>query len=303
LKQPQNHKVEFQSVNDLMSQIQLHAITSSGPRELAIPASSVASIHSLFEDLPVGVYTSLRTFRHNEFLHLADHLDRLEQSMALLGWKYILDRSRLRRALDQVCSAYPETDARVRLDILAQATGGPGIQSRELIGLFPFSPIPDQLYESGVHVAINRRLTRENPKVKLAEFAQRRRSFLADAPAAFESLMLDQDGFILEGTTSNFYAVKDGVVWTAADGILEGVTRKIVLQVAQEIAIPVCLKPVHVDEIGQIDECALSSSSRAIVPIVNIAGQTVANGHPGPVTRRLLDAYNAHVARAIAPAT
>jgi branched-subunit amino acid aminotransferase/4-amino-4-deoxychorismate lyase len=285
-----------------MKQIQLYAIMAGGPRELAVDAGEVASVHNLFDDLPVGVYTSLRTYEHDKFLHLADHLNRLEQSMALLGWDYKLDRTRLRHALQQVCDAYPGTNARVRIDILSQATGGPEVRSRELIGLFPFSPIPDELYEFGVRVAISRQLSRENPKAKLAEFAQRRRPFLADAPDAYETLMLDQDGYVLEGTTSNFYAVKDGILWTAAEGVLEGVTRKIVLQMAQELAIPICLKPVHVDEIGQLDECALSSSSRAIVPIVDIAGQTVADGRPGPLTGRLLVAYKAYVASAIAPA-
>jgi branched-chain amino acid aminotransferase len=285
-----------------MTDAQLHAVLAGGPLPLALPAGGVANIHALFDDLPVGVYTSLRTFKHNQFLHLADHLARLGQSMALLGWKYRLDDQRLRRALHQVCSAYPAANARVRIDILARAIETPGGRTRELIGLFPFKPIPDALYESGVRVAIASQLSRANPRAKQAQFAQERRPFLDSHPGAYECLLLDQDGYILEGTTSNFYAVKAGVLWTAGEGVLEGVTRRIVLNVAREAGIPVRLQAVHIDEVERLDECALSSSSRAIVPIVEIDGRTVAGGRPGPVTRRLLAAYNTYVASAIAPA-
>lgn len=285
-----------------MNDAQLHAIMPDGPHRLASPAAGVTNVHALFDDLPVGVYTSLRTFKHNQFLHLADHLQRLEQSMDLLGWAYRLDRQRLCRALHQVCSAYPAANARVRIDILAQAIDAPGGRTRELIGLFPFKPIPDQLYEKGVRVAIARQLSRANPKAKQAQFAQERRTYLDSHPGAYECLLLDQDGFILEGTTSNFYALKDGVLWTAGEGILEGVARRIVLKVAQDAKIPIRLQSVRIDDVDRLDECALSSSSRAIVPIVEIDGRTVDNGRPGPITRRLLSAYNAYVAGAIAPA-
>jgi branched-chain amino acid aminotransferase len=284
-----------------MNPSQLYAVIPDGPRALTLPAGA-RNIHELFDDLPLGVYTVLRTFEHEKFLRLDDHLDRLQQSMTLLGWEYRLDRQRLRWALHQVCRAYPAVDAQVRLDILAQSVSWSGHGSRELIGLFPFSPIPEAAYRSGVRVAIAERLSRELPRAKQAQFARERRSYLQDSPDFFECLMLDQEGLILEGTTSNFYAVKDGVLWTAGSGVLEGVARKIVLDVAEDLAIPVRLEAVHVDEIGRLDECALSSSSRAIIPIVNVAGQTVADGRPGPVARRLLVAYNEYVAGAIKPA-
>ncbi len=284
-----------------MQHIQLYMITPEGPRHLALPAG-ITNIHALFDDLPVGVYTSLRTFNHTQFLHLGDHLDRLEESMALLGWEYRLDRARMRRALHLVCAAYPGDNARVRVDVLAEDISRSGQHGREVIGLAPFSPIPEELYQVGVRVAIARQLTRDKPKAKQAQFARQRRRFLENDPDIYECLMLDQDGFILEGTTSNFYAVKDGVLWTAGEGVLEGVARKIVLRVAEDAAIPVRLQAVHVDEISSLDECALSSSSRAIVPIVNIAGQQVGDGRPGPIARRLLSVYNDYVARAVKPA-
>lgn len=111
----------------------------------------------------------------------------------------------------------------------------------------------------------------------------------------YEYLLLDDGGRILEGTGTNFWAVRDGVVYTAGEGVLEGVTREILLQIIPDLGYPVRLEAVGVDEIGTIDEAALSGSSRAFLPVVEIAGQPVGDGRPGPITRRILAAYNAFV--------
>ncbi len=281
-----------------MSAVQLYAVTDDGPRAVPIRAGS-REIHELFDDLPVGVYTALCTFGHNKFLHLEDHLDRLEQSMALLGWDYRLDRWRLRQALHQVCTAYPLPNARVRLDVLAEPALDLGGDERDMIALSPFEPLPEQVYEQGVRVGIAQKLSRDRPLIKKAEFVFERRKCFDENPNVYECLLLDDRGCMLEGTTSNFYAVRDGVLWTAGSGVLQGVARKIILNVAREQAIPVRLEPVSLGQVKKLDEAALSSSSRAIIPIVQIGDQTVGDGRPGPVTRKLLHAYNDYVARAI----
>jgi branched-subunit amino acid aminotransferase/4-amino-4-deoxychorismate lyase len=115
-------------------------------------------------------------------------------------------------------------------------------------------------------------------------------------------LLLSESGHILEGTGSNFYGARDGVVWTAGEGVLEGITRRIILDLLPGLGISLRLEPVHVDEIGRLDEAALSSSSRALFPVVEIAGQQVGDGRPGPVSRRILVAYQQFVAKNIRPA-
>ena len=65
-----------------MNPSQLYAVIPDGPRALTLPAGA-RNIHELFDDLPLGVYTVLRTFEHEKFLRLDDHLDRLQQSMTL----------------------------------------------------------------------------------------------------------------------------------------------------------------------------------------------------------------------------
>lgn len=303
-----------------MTQFQLFAVEDAGPRPLPVPPNAT-QFADLYRGLPLGVYDALRTFEHNKFLYLNRHLARTERSMALLGWKYALDRVRLLRALHAVVTAAewpPESgpEMRVRLDILAAPAESLGTASRELIALQPFMPPPPELYERGVAVDFAPGLHRANPLAKTADFAAARpvTSGLAqlesssqpttdepgEAPslsavAPYEYLLFDVHNYILEGTGTNFWAMRGGVVFTAGTGVLEGITREILLQLVPTLGIELRLEAVSVDEIATLDEAALSGSSRGFLPVVEIAGQRVGDGRPGPLGCRIREAYDAFV--------
>ncbi len=296
-----------------MANFQLYAIEDAGPRALPVPDDAVQFI-DLYRGLPLGVYDALRTFEHNKFLYLNRHLARTERSMALLGWTYRLDRARLLRALHAVVTAAEWPEMRVRFDVLAGPAEALSTTSRELIALQPFTPPLPELYERGVAVAFAAGLARERPQAKTADFAARRPTTaglrqieesgqlpVSGAQSAvnsepYEYLLLDSAGRILEGTGTNFWAVRDGVVYTAGEGVLEGITREILLQLIAGLDVPLRLEAVGAADIAALDEAALSGSSRALLPVVAIAGQPVGDGRPGPITRRILAAYNAFVA-------
>jgi hypothetical protein len=198
---------------------------------------------------------------------------------------------------------------RVRLDILAEPATSRGTDSRELLALQPFTPPPAELYETGVAVDYAHNLARHDPLIKRAEFAQRRLGVQGGGGTEqtshftiHEHLLLSENGRILEGTGTNFYGVREGVVWTATEGVLEGITRRIILGLLPGLGIPLRLEAVHVDDVGRLDEAALSGSSRALLPVVEIAGQKVGDGRPGPISRRILAAYQDFVAKNIRPA-
>lgn len=281
--------------------VQLFAVTQDGPERLH-PAKSPASIHDLPPDLPYGVYTALRTFQHNRFLELGAHLDRLQSSIERIGWDYQLNRAMLRKSLHLACTAYPLPDSRVRVDILAQAPASLGSESRILLTLAPFAPLPPSLYEEGVRVALAPRLHRPQPEAKRADFVLARRDYPLGRPEAYEYLLLNGQGQILEGSSSNFYAVRRGVLWTAEKGVLHGITRQIILSLAAGLGIPIRLQPAPLEELASFEEAFISSSSRALVPVVEVAGRRVGDGKPGEVTKELLRAYRHYVAREVRPA-
>lgn len=280
-----------------MSSYQLFAVEPNYIRPLPVP-DSVQSFADLFDGLQLGVYSALCTFNHNKFLYLDAHIARTVQSLQLLGWDYQLDESLLRNALHEVCTAYPLPNSRVRFDVLAEPPTHLGTDSRLLIGLIPFPGVPASYYEQGVAVDFAPALHRENPLAKTAVFAQARRQLAATA-AIYEYLLLNEKGQILEGTGSNFYGVRNNVLYTAGEGVLEGITRKIILDQATKLGIPICYEAIHRDEISLLDEAGISSSSRALLPVVSIAGQVVGNGRPGPICRKILTAYNNFVSQQI----
>jgi branched-subunit amino acid aminotransferase/4-amino-4-deoxychorismate lyase len=216
--------------------------------------------------------------------------------MALLGWEDELDETAVRHAIHTICMAAPYPEMRVRLDVLAEPAVALGSNSRVLLAIMPFTPPPAEMYAQGVKLDIASGLEREQPLIKTADFAVKRREYTS---GAYESLLVDEGGSILEGTGSNFFAVRDGVVWTAGEGVLEGITRQILLQIIPQLGIPLRLKPVLLADLPQLDEAAMSSSSRALLPVVEIGGQMIGNGRPGPITQRILRAYNDYVAQMV----
>ncbi len=291
-----------------MAGLRLYQVTAAGPRELPLSAEeSDRNVHDLLDDLPLGVYTSFRTFEHDRFLYLDAHLARLDESMALLGWTFRIDQGRICRALAESCRVFPHPDARVRIDVLAAAPARwdlerAGDEGRVLLALALFAPVPARCYEQGVAVATASTLKREIPQAKQAGFVLARRPFTEEGQRYFERLLLDEDGRILEGSSSNFYVVCDGMIWTAGAGALAGVARKTVLRIAHELGLPVEMQAWPLADLGAVQEAFLSSSSRGIVPIVRVDDRLIGTGQPGAVTRSLMIAYDRHVQEHIQPA-
>jgi branched-chain amino acid aminotransferase len=283
-----------------MDEVQLFAVTKSGAQRLVTP-TQVTSFDDLYNGLSPGVYSALRTFSHNKFLYLEAHIARTRRSIELMGWDLQFDERDLRQALHQVCTAYPLSDARVRFDVLAEPAYSFGTDSRVLIALLPMRTLPAHFYEQGVSVGLARGFSRQQPQAKTAAFALARREFARrqKETAPYEFLILDEAGHILEGMGSNFYGVRDGVVYTAGQGVLEGISRQIILELLPQMDIPLCQQAIHLDEISTLDEAGMSSSSRALLPIVKIAGQVIGQGQPGPICQRILTVYNQFVAERV----
>jgi len=275
-----------------MTEPQLYALTSSGPQPLPIPPGA-ADFTDLYQGLSLGVYSVIRTFHHNRFFQLDHHLARTVRSMRLLGWTYQPDEKRLRQAIHELSTAYPAPETRLRLDLLAEPVHLLGHESRELLALMPFTPPPPSLYTDGVAVGYATGLHRDNPLVKNASFANARKEAVRDS--VYEQFLTNAQGQILEATSANFYGVRDGIFYTADEGVLEGVTRRILLDLVRAQGIPVQLQPLLVAEVPTLDEAMISSSSRGLLPVVQIDTTRIGDGTPGPITRRLIAAYNAYV--------
>lgn len=246
--------------------------------------------------LPAGAYTTFRTYQRNKALFLEEHFQRLEASAALAGQAIRLDIPALRRHIRTALEKFSAPEARVRLTIPLDS-----FLKRMYIFVSALSvPTPAQR-ERGVTV-ITADFQRELPAAKLSNFIQSSQPLRDRLKEGYEEiLMVDDHNNILEGLTSNFYAVTNGVILTAGSGVLSGITRQIVLQIAAEEGYSIELVSPKLADFANFSETFITSSSRGVLPVTEINYHAVGSGQPGQITRSLMELYERRVAAEIEP--
>jgi branched-chain amino acid aminotransferase len=285
-------------------------VTARGLRERDVPAEAT-TVHEVLEGHPTGVYTALRTYGGDRYLELDAHLDRTDRSMELSGWPAganRVDRERVRRGL-QAVTVGSTGDLVVRLDVLppdaplAEARRESAeTDGRTVLSTAPLQPVPAEFLEHGVRLAVARDLHRASPLIKTADFALERRPFPLGTRECYDHLLLDARDRVLEATSANFHALVDGRLRTAREGVLEGITRALVLELARSLELVVEERAVLLAELSRATEAFLTSSTRGIVPVVGVEDVVVGDGRPGPRTRALRTALEAHALAESRPA-
>jgi branched-chain amino acid aminotransferase len=234
---------------------------------------------------PDGVYTVARTFQGHKTLLLDAHLDRLEESARLENIPSAFNRGQLRAALRELIKYSGNPDSRFRITI-------PRDQPNHLyLALERLNPVPDAVRENGVKVVTNH-LQRQNPIAKsTAWMSQREQAFAGLSSDIYEVILVNEAGELLEGTTSNFYAVLDGQLRTANEGILNGISRKALLGIIRDL-LPLNLTAVTLTDIPHLSAAFLTSSSRGVVSVVEMDGISIGGGKPESITQELAQRYD-----------
>jgi branched-chain amino acid aminotransferase len=247
------------------------------------------SLDEITRQLPEGYYSTFRTFDGaSRVLGLTAHLRRLYEPVATPE----VDEPFLRRQLSALLESYRPGEARVRVVMTKQG--------QVYLAITSLTPLPRVIYEKGVRVETTE-LQREHPRLKSTAFISRsdsERKHIAQE-GIFEALLV-KDGKILEGMTSNFFYVveRDAIppyIGTASNGILLGVTRETVIEIARGRGLDVKFQPLKLSQLEIINEAFITSSSRGIVPVIQIDQVTIGQGSPGPVTKELMAAYESYV--------
>jgi branched-chain amino acid aminotransferase len=246
------------------------------------PGLDAVSLH-----LPDGIYTTLRTYERDHILGLSAHLQRLVDSHFKLNKPRPIDLSKIRLALRQIIEQENQTAIRLRITT-------PFDSPDVYLSVEPFASYPPEFYSHGVQCATSH-LERATPEAKHTSFIAPSRGEKAQAdPDIHEKLMVNDQGEILEGFSSNFYAVLNGKLWTANEGVLAGVTRRVVLGEA-EGRIPIELKPITVNDLPAVREAFITSSGREVMPVRQIDEVLIPS--PGELTRVLMLRYRDHILR------
>ena len=250
--------------------------------------TQAATLDEMTRELPDGFYTTFSTIFHGtKVLGLHKHLERLYVPAAAQRINPAVDALTLRTRIAEFAKINLPSESRIRL-ILTKNDG------TLYVGVQPFQSLANEIYNSGVKV-ITSELTRESPRVKdtgfISSSIEQRKQLSEDV---FEILLV-KNGKILEGMTSNFFAIKGKTLVTAQSGILLGVTRRVILRLARGQGMSVDYRAPNIAPREKFDEAFLSSSSRGIVPIVSIDNGPVGQGRPGKWTRLLSKEYQVYV--------
>lgn len=249
-----------------------------------------------------GVFETMRSYGPRLFMR-DRHLARLFQSADAIGlrvpiplaqWADILQEALVRNEVGT-----DQRDAYVRITV-SRGVGDIGLDPAlcasptVVVMAKRLVPPASHFYDQGVAVLVAS--TKRNlpsalpPRIKTTNFLN---NILAKHEAiagnAFDSLLLNWQGHLTEGTISNLFFIQKSQLRTPAldCGLLDGITRQIVIQLAQELRLPIEEGHFTVDQLYQADECFLTNTSMEIMPVVAIDNKRVGNGTPGPLTRNL----------------
>lgn len=252
-----------------------------------------------------AVFEVLRTYGGVPFA-LDEHLDRLKQSMALLGIQASFPAlgDEVRQAIDVARSLGPG-DHYVRI-MVTRGVGPlhldptPARSPTRIIVCAPLLPLPAELARGVSMATVHAHRAADATHASAAKVTAYVGNLLAYVEArargAYEALLITDAGEILEGHSSSFFIAREGVVETPplASGILPGITRARVNSLASALQIPVREVVLTPSRVYGADEAFLTSSLREVVPVVAIDGVRIGDGEAGPLTRRLRDAYREH---------
>jgi branched-chain amino acid aminotransferase len=260
-----------------------------------------------------SVYETIATMHGRPFA-LAQHLDRLERSAGRIGLP-LPPRASIEAAVAATLAEASNDESRVRV-VVTRGTGAMDLdpasagEPQLVVIVTPRNGPTPEMYQAGVGVAIVS-VTRNDPRaidpaVKSGNYLN---NVLALGEArrrvrAHEAILCASGGSVAEGATSNVFFVSAGEVRTPAlaVGILDGITRGMVLDLCRQHGIPAAERAfVAPDELRAADELFLTSAVRGVLPVTAVDGVPVGDGKPGPMTRRLRALYEALADQAEGP--
>jgi len=249
-----------------------------------------------------GVFETLRVYNGTAF-RSQTHWDRLRRSASLIRLDIPFTEREYIDRLERIISANGLIEA------VARVTVSRGVGPRRftikyeqsptvLLSARPFDGYPEELYRDGAKIVIaaTRRTNPDavDPAAKSANYLN---SVLARADAedagAFEAVMLNAEGFLTEGSTTNLFIVRGDELLTPSleCGVLPGITRATVLEIAPQLGIKTTEAMLRPEDMLQADELFITNSTAEIMPVVAVENESIGDGTPGKVTLELHRAY------------
>ena len=253
-----------------------------------------------------GVFEGIRVYNRRIFRHRA-HLERLYDSARALALTIPLSIDQMGAAVEETVRRNEREDAYIRL-IVTRGAGELGIDPHScptpsvIVIVSDVRVYPRELYAGGIKVmtSATRQVSHEaiDPRIKSLNYLKNILAKIdAQQAGAHEAIMLNAEGFIAECTADNLFVIRGGRLLTPSpqDGALGGITRGAVLELAGEARVPAAEARLTRYDLYTADEAFVTGTGAELMPVATADGRPIADGRPGPITRRLTDAFHALV--------
>lgn len=250
-----------------------------------------------------GVFEGIRTYNGRIF-QFDEHINRLYNSAKVISLEIPLTKEQMKQAHIETLRRNGLRDAYIRT-VVSRGFGDLGLDPRKcsrpsvIIIADKITLYPDELYEKGLRVITvpTRRNLPEavNPMIKslnyLNNIMAKIEANLAGVP---EAIMLNQEGYVAECTGDNIFIVKDNIIITPSTtyGALRGITRNVVMKLAEEMGIQVKEGILTRYDVITADEVFLTGTAAEVIPVVEVDGRIIGDGMPGIYTKKLKETFH-----------
>jgi len=249
-----------------------------------------------------GVFEGIRSYAGKVFRH-QEHIDRLYESALAIALTIPMTKEEMMKAVEETLKVNNLQDAYIRL-IVSRGVGTLGLDPNKcpnpsvIIITDHIALYPQELYENGLDI-----VTASTVRVSPAALSPRIKSmnYLNNILAKIEglragcqeALMLNHKGEVAECTGDNIFIIRKGEIYTPSieAGVLEGITRDIVIRMARELGYVVHEMPFTRFDVYIADECFLTGTAAEVIPVVSIDARNIGTGKPGLVTKILIEKF------------
>lgn len=267
-----------------------------------------AKVHVLTHTLHygMGVFEGVRAYRTDQgtaIFRLQDHTDRLLRSGHILGMAIPHDRATLMEAQRAVVRENGLKSAYLRPMCFYGAEGmglrADNLQVHTMVAAWDWGAyLGEEELQKGIRVRVSS-FTRHHVNITMCRAKANgnyMNSMLALKEALecgyHEALLLDAEGYVMEGSGENIFIVRDGLLYTPdLTSALDGITRRTVIELASELGLKVIEKRITRDEVYIADEAFFTGTAAEVTPIREVDNRTIGSGTRGPITERLQSLY------------
>ena len=249
-----------------------------------------------------GVFEGIRSYAGKVF-RIKEHVDRLYESARAIHLVIPMTREEMAKAIEDTLAINNFTDAYIRL-VVTRGAGSLGLDPRRttdpqvIIITDSISLYPEEYYENGLAIitagTIRNHPAALSPRIKSLNYLNNIMAKIEGTNAGcLEALMLNHSGYVAECTGDNIFIVKKGVIHTPSidAGILDGITRQAVIDLATSLGIAVVERTMERHDILTADECFLTGTAAEVIPVTKLDGRPIGDGEVGPISRKLRSAY------------